>query len=157
MIDCSEVIPVPAALRTKPHFPAGKTIRDVEPAVRVYCLIDDNSTNFITQCAETPFPTVPTDRGFPTVVARVYVFFSISSDVDAEPDSTSPIAPRALSAALTASKWFMQVDIRSGLSPPRLYERVCLLPRLYAVYQCVPNVCCIAGTAILPALYCAAE
>lgn len=34
MIDCSEVIPVPAPLRTKPHFPAGKTIRDVERAVR---------------------------------------------------------------------------------------------------------------------------
>lgn len=34
MIDCSEVIPIPAPLRTKPHFPAGKTIRDVERAVR---------------------------------------------------------------------------------------------------------------------------
>ena len=33
MVDCSEVIPVPAALRTKPHFPAGKTNKDVEQAV----------------------------------------------------------------------------------------------------------------------------
>ncbi|PSR78715.1 hypothetical protein PHLCEN_2v7304 [Hermanssonia centrifuga] len=36
LIDCSEVLPVPPALPATavPHFPAGKTIRDVEAAVR---------------------------------------------------------------------------------------------------------------------------
>ena len=35
MIDCSEVIPIPRNLTSAqiPHFPAGKTIRDVEAAV----------------------------------------------------------------------------------------------------------------------------
>ena len=33
LIDCSEVLPTPPALTTTPHFPAGKTIEDVEQAV----------------------------------------------------------------------------------------------------------------------------
>ncbi|THG97447.1 hypothetical protein EW026_g4554 [Hermanssonia centrifuga] len=56
LIDCSEVLPVPPALPATavPHFPAGKTINDVEAA-----------------CAETPFPTLPTDPGPQTAVPRV--------------------------------------------------------------------------------------
>ncbi|RPD54306.1 peroxidase MNP1 [Lentinus tigrinus ALCF2SS1-7] len=56
LIDCSEVIPVPPPLprASRPHFPAGKSMRDVEPA-----------------CAETPFPTFPTDPGPATTIARV--------------------------------------------------------------------------------------
>ena len=54
--DCSEVIPQPPPLpaSVRPHFPAGKTRADVEQA-----------------CAETPFPTFPTDPGPATSVAPV--------------------------------------------------------------------------------------
>ena len=34
LIDCSDVLPIPAALPNTPHFPAGKTNKDVEQAVR---------------------------------------------------------------------------------------------------------------------------
>ncbi|KAJ3556345.1 hypothetical protein NM688_g2079 [Phlebia brevispora] len=54
LIDCSEVLPNPPPLTTTPHFPAGKTNKDVEQA-----------------CAETPFPTLRTDPGPQTVVAPV--------------------------------------------------------------------------------------
>ena len=56
LIDCSEVIPVPPPLPrgSRPHFPAGKTHADVEQA-----------------CAETPFPSFPTDPGPATSVAPV--------------------------------------------------------------------------------------
>ena len=56
LIDCSEVIPQPPPLPegSIPHFPAGLTMDDVEPA-----------------CAETPFPTFPTDPGPATSVAPV--------------------------------------------------------------------------------------
>ena len=33
LIDCSDVLFVPPVLTTTPHFPAGKTIKDVEQAV----------------------------------------------------------------------------------------------------------------------------
>ena len=35
LTDCSDVLPIPPALKTDPHFPAGKTLNDVEQAVRV--------------------------------------------------------------------------------------------------------------------------
>ena len=56
LIDCSEVIPVPPPLPrgSRPHFPAGKTASDIEQA-----------------CAETPFPSFPTDPGPATSVAPV--------------------------------------------------------------------------------------
>ena len=56
LYDCSEVIPQPPPLpaSVRPHFPAGKTRADVEQA-----------------CAETPFPTFPTDPGPATSVAPV--------------------------------------------------------------------------------------
>ncbi|KAI0740713.1 Mn peroxidase MNP5 [Earliella scabrosa] len=56
LIDCSEVIPQPPPLpaNVRPHFPAGKTHNDVEQA-----------------CAETPFPSFPTDPGPATSVAPV--------------------------------------------------------------------------------------
>lgn len=34
LVDCSDVLPVPPALKTTAHFPAGKTNKDVEQAVR---------------------------------------------------------------------------------------------------------------------------
>ena len=56
LIDCSEVIPQPPPLPrgVRPHLPAGKSMRDVQPA-----------------CAETPFPTLPTDPGPATSVRPV--------------------------------------------------------------------------------------
>ena len=54
LIDCSDVLPVPPPLPNAPHFPAGITMNDVEQA-----------------CAETPFPTLPTDPGPATAVAAV--------------------------------------------------------------------------------------
>jgi hypothetical protein len=56
LIDCTEVLPIPAPLPNSPHFPAGKTNSDVEQA-----------------CAETPFPTLPTDPGPQTAVPQVPV------------------------------------------------------------------------------------
>ncbi|KAI9068385.1 class II peroxidase [Trametes sanguinea] len=54
MVDCSEVIPVPPPPMSTAHFPAGLTNADVEQA-----------------CAETPFPTLPTDPGPATSVPPV--------------------------------------------------------------------------------------
>lgn len=54
LVDCTEVIPVPKPLREATHFPAGFTVRDIEHA-----------------CAETPFPTLPTQAGPRTSVAPV--------------------------------------------------------------------------------------
>ncbi|KAG9219707.1 hypothetical protein CCMSSC00406_0005971 [Pleurotus cornucopiae] len=54
MIDCSDVIPVPAALVTKPHLPAGKSKTDVEQA-----------------CATGAFPALGADPGPVTSVPRV--------------------------------------------------------------------------------------
>ncbi|KAI0753413.1 manganese-dependent peroxidase [Daedaleopsis nitida] len=56
MVDCSDVIPEapPLPNSVRAHFPAGKSMRDVEPA-----------------CAETPFPTFPTDPGPATSVRPV--------------------------------------------------------------------------------------
>jgi hypothetical protein len=34
MVDCSDVIPVPKPVVGKPHLPAGKTMNDIEQAVR---------------------------------------------------------------------------------------------------------------------------
>lgn len=34
MVDCSDVIPVPASVTTSPHLPAGMTQNDIEQAVR---------------------------------------------------------------------------------------------------------------------------
>ncbi|PSR92239.1 hypothetical protein PHLCEN_2v4769 [Hermanssonia centrifuga] len=58
LIDCSEVLPVPPALPASsiPHFPAGKSNKDIEQA-----------------CAETPFPTLPTQAGPQTAVPKVPV------------------------------------------------------------------------------------
>ncbi|KAF7303568.1 Peroxidase [Mycena indigotica] len=54
MIDCSDVIPVPKPLVGKPHLPAGKTMRDVQPA-----------------CNISPFPVLTADPGPATSVAPV--------------------------------------------------------------------------------------
>ncbi|EIW55249.1 manganese peroxidase isozyme MP2 [Trametes versicolor FP-101664 SS1] len=54
LVDCSEVVPTPPAPASPAHFPAGLGIDDVEQA-----------------CAETPFPTLPTDPGPVTSVAPV--------------------------------------------------------------------------------------
>ncbi|KAI9062854.1 class II peroxidase [Trametes sanguinea] len=54
LVDCTEVVPVPAPVQGVAHFPAGKTINDVDLA-----------------CGETPFPTLPTDPGPATSVAPV--------------------------------------------------------------------------------------
>jgi cytochrome c peroxidase len=35
LIDCSDVIPVPRRVTTKPHLPAGKKMSDIEQAVSV--------------------------------------------------------------------------------------------------------------------------
>ncbi|KAL0579393.1 fungal class II heme-containing peroxidase [Marasmius crinis-equi] len=54
LIDCSDVIPVPAPLATKPHLPAGSSLDDVEQA-----------------CKDTPFPSLSADPGSATTVAPV--------------------------------------------------------------------------------------
>ncbi|KAH9931127.1 manganese peroxidase 1 [Epithele typhae] len=54
LIDCSEVVQTPPALKANPHFPAGLTHADVEQA-----------------CATAFFPTLPTDPGPATSVAPV--------------------------------------------------------------------------------------
>ena len=54
LIDCSDVVPVPPAPASAAHLPAGLTHNDVEQA-----------------CAETPFPSFPTDPGPATSVAPV--------------------------------------------------------------------------------------
>ena len=54
LIDCSEVIQTPPPPASNAHFPAGLTHNDVEQA-----------------CADTPFPTLPTDPGPVTTVAPV--------------------------------------------------------------------------------------
>ncbi|KAI0356396.1 lignin peroxidase isozyme LP7 [Trametes cingulata] len=54
LIDCSELIPQPAPVIGKAHFPAGLSNKDIEQA-----------------CADTPFPTLPTDPGPKTSVPAV--------------------------------------------------------------------------------------
>ena len=57
LTDCSEVIPVPAAVKLPaPTLPAGKTLKDIEAA-----------------CAATPFPALSAAPGPATTVAPVYV------------------------------------------------------------------------------------
>ncbi|KAI0358487.1 lignin peroxidase isozyme [Trametes cingulata] len=54
LVDCTEVVPVPAPVQGVAHFPAGLTVADIDQA-----------------CLETPFPTLPTDPGPATSVAPV--------------------------------------------------------------------------------------
>ncbi|EIW53199.1 prepropeptide lignin peroxidase [Trametes versicolor FP-101664 SS1] len=54
LVNCTEVVPIPAPPQGHTHFPAGLSIADIEQA-----------------CAETPFPTLPTDPGPRTAVAPV--------------------------------------------------------------------------------------
>ncbi|KAJ7231962.1 putative versatile peroxidase [Mycena rebaudengoi] len=54
LIDCSDVIPVPRRVTTKPHLPAGKKMSDIEQA-----------------CASSPFPTLTADPGPITSVPPV--------------------------------------------------------------------------------------
>ncbi|KAI8996671.1 lignin peroxidase isozyme [Trametes punicea] len=54
LVDCTEVVPIPPPPQGQAHFPAGLTLNDVEQA-----------------CAETPFPSLPTDPGPATSVAPV--------------------------------------------------------------------------------------
>ena len=54
LVDCSELVPTPPAPASNAHLPAGLTHNDVEQA-----------------CADTPFPTLPTDPGPATSVAPV--------------------------------------------------------------------------------------
>ncbi|KAJ7267182.1 manganese peroxidase 3, partial [Mycena rebaudengoi] len=62
LIDCSDVIPIPRAVTTKPHLPAGKKMSDIEQA-----------------CASSPFPTLTADPGSPTKVPPVFVLTLRSS------------------------------------------------------------------------------
>ena len=39
LIECSEVIEAPPALKGNAHLPAGKTMNDIEQAVRPLCLV----------------------------------------------------------------------------------------------------------------------
>ncbi|KAH9851607.1 hypothetical protein C2E23DRAFT_829887, partial [Lenzites betulinus] len=54
LVDCTEVVPIPAPPQGRTHLPAGMTMNDIEQA-----------------CAETPFPTLPVDPGPRTAVAPV--------------------------------------------------------------------------------------
>ena len=54
LVDCSELVPTPPAPKSNAHFPASLTNADIEQA-----------------CADTPFPTLPTDPGPATSVAPV--------------------------------------------------------------------------------------
>ena len=54
LIDCSDVVQQPPAPASEAHFPAGLGMADIEQA-----------------CADTPFPTLPTDPGPVTTVAPV--------------------------------------------------------------------------------------
>ncbi|KAI0630399.1 fungal ligninase [Trametes polyzona] len=54
LVDCTEVVPIPADPQGVTHFPAGLSVADIDQA-----------------CAETPFPTLPTDPGPATSVAPV--------------------------------------------------------------------------------------
>ncbi|KAJ7249934.1 heme peroxidase [Mycena rebaudengoi] len=54
LTDCSDVIPVPKPLTTKPFLPAGKTLKDIEAA-----------------CKATPFPVLTAQPGPPTIVPPV--------------------------------------------------------------------------------------
>ncbi|KAL1948279.1 hypothetical protein VTO73DRAFT_12354 [Trametes versicolor] len=54
LVDCTEVVPIPAPPQGHTHLPAGMTMNDIEQA-----------------CAETPFPTLPADPGPRTAVAPV--------------------------------------------------------------------------------------
>ncbi|KAJ7936731.1 heme peroxidase [Mycena leptocephala] len=56
LTDCSDVIPVPKRLTTKPFLPAGKTLKDIEAA-----------------CKATPFPVLTAQPSPPTIVPPVYV------------------------------------------------------------------------------------
>lgn len=77
MIDCSEVLPTPAAIDFNPHFPAGLGLEDIEQAVSILQLntsvrySNSNLTFLSLQCASTPFPSLPTDPGPATTVAPV--------------------------------------------------------------------------------------
>ena len=54
LIDCSDVVQTPPAPASNAHFPAGLSNADIEQ-----------------ECADTPFPTLPTDPGPVTSVAPV--------------------------------------------------------------------------------------
>ncbi|KAJ7291753.1 heme peroxidase [Mycena rebaudengoi] len=54
LTDCSDVIPLPKPLTTKPFLPAGKTLKDIEAA-----------------CKATPFPVLTAQPGPPTIVPPV--------------------------------------------------------------------------------------
>ena len=74
MIDCTEVIPVPAVIPLNPHFPAGLGMKDIEQAVRLPSRPSDclQSTHLLFfQCASTPFPSLKTDPGPATKAAPV--------------------------------------------------------------------------------------
>lgn len=82
MIDCSEVIPIPKDLTPEqlaPKLPAGKTMNDVEQAVRRSQLTLITFLTCISQCADTPFPSLKAAPGPATAVAPVYAPYNISS------------------------------------------------------------------------------
>lgn len=60
LIDCSEVIPQPKGSPSAAHFPAGKSIQDVDAS-----------------CRQTPFPRLPTAPGPKTSLQPVYVLYAL--------------------------------------------------------------------------------
>ena len=57
------------------HFPAGLTNKDIEQAVSTFAkeMTRRRRSSHRSQCADTPFPTLPTDPGPKTTVPAVYV------------------------------------------------------------------------------------
>ena len=51
LTDCSDVLPAPPDLKTEAHFPAGKTLADVQAAVRL--------ASFVIKSLHTDFDGLP--------------------------------------------------------------------------------------------------
>lgn len=64
LTDCSDVLPVPPALKTNAHFPAGKTLDDVEQAVRKIFPISNGTELNVPAVRRDSLPQ-PLDRPWP--------------------------------------------------------------------------------------------
>jgi hypothetical protein len=72
LTDCSDVIPVPAALVGHPHLPAGSSQSDIQSSVWVLCFALGAGADYPNaQCPKIPFPTLTADPGPATSVAPV--------------------------------------------------------------------------------------